>query len=263
MGYKNNNTGYRDGLLESRAVIEQGRYAILPHDGLVNNVVPGFEHTRITILGSPRLGATFSDFIAEFLEGGKNTLGFGDEGLETFVYVLSGALKVKDAQGEVHELTDGGYAFFPVNELMYFENNQTEVTEAFLYQRRYDALAGYEAHKVVGNRADITPIHYEGMEDVLLWDLLPVDDLGFDMNMHILSFEPGASHGYVETHYQEHGAYLLSGQGMYNLDNQWFPVEKGDYIFMGAYVPQAAYAVGRGEPLSYVYSKDANRNPGV
>lgn len=263
MGYKNNNTGYRDGLLESRAVIEQGRYAILPHDGLVNNVVPGFEHTRITILGSPRLGASFSDFIAEFLEGGHNTLGFGGEGLETFVYVLSGALKVSDAQGEVHELTEGGYAFFPVNELMFFENNQTEVTEAFLYQRRYDALAGYEAHKVVGNRADITPIKYEGMEDVLLWDLLPVDDLGFDMNMHILSFETGASHGYVETHYQEHGAYLLSGQGMYNLDNKWFPVEKGDYIFMGAYVPQAAYAVGRGEPLSYVYSKDANRNPGV
>ena len=50
---------------------------------------------------------------------------------------------------------------------------------------------------------------------------------------------------------------------MYNLDNEWFPVEKGDYIFMGAYVPQAAYTVGRDEPLSYVYSKDANRNPGV
>lgn len=263
MGYKNNHTGYRNGLLESRAVIKQGRYAILPHDGLVNNVVPGFENTRISILGSPRLGGTFSDFIAEFQEGGKNTRGFGGEGIETFVYVLSGVLKVSDAHGETHELTEGGYAFFPVDELMFFENKQTEMTEAFLYQRRYDALAGYEAYKVVGNRADITPIEYEGMKDVLLWDLLPVDHYGFDMNMHILSFEPGASHGYVETHYQEHGAYLLSGQGMYNLDNEWFPVEKGDYIFMGAYVPQAAYAVGRDEPLSYVYSKDANRNPGV
>ena len=36
---------------------------------------------------------------------------------------------------------------------------------------------------------------------------------------------------------------------------------KGDYIFMSAYVPQAAYAVGREEPLMYVYSKDANREP--
>ena len=77
------------------------------------------------------------------------------------------------------------------------------------------------------------------------------------------AFEPGASHAYVETHYQEHGAYLISGQGMYNLDNEWYPVEKGDYFFMDSYSPQAAYAVGRGEPLAYVYSKDANRDPEI
>ncbi len=39
-----------------------------------------------------------------------------------------------------------------------------------------------------------------------------------------------------ETHVQEHGAYILSGRGMYNLDNEWMPVDKGDYIFMGAYI---------------------------
>lgn len=63
------------------------------------------------------------------------------------------------------------------------------------------------------------------MEDVILLDFLP-KELGFDMNMHILSFEPGASHGYIETHVQEHGAYILSGQGVYNLDNNWVPVKK-------------------------------------
>lgn len=47
---------------------------------------------------------------------------------------------------------------------------------------------------------------------------------------------------------------------MYNLDNEWIPVKKVDYIFMGPYVQQAAYAVGR-EPLAYVYSKDCNRDP--
>lgn len=45
---------------------------------------------------------------------------------------------------------------------------------------------------------------------MILLDFLP-KELGFDMNMHILSFEPGASHGYIETHVQEHGAYILSG----------------------------------------------------
>ncbi len=28
------------------------------------------------------------------------------------------------------------------------------------------------------------------------------------MNIHILTFQPGASHGYIETHYQEHGAFI-------------------------------------------------------
>lgn len=100
---------------------------------------------------------------------------------------------------------------------------------------------------------------YEGMEEVKILDLLP-KELAYDMNIHILSFKPGASHGYIETHVQEHGAYVLSGRGMYNLDNEWQPVDKGDYIFMGAYAPQATYAVGLDEPFAYIYSKDANRD---
>lgn len=52
----------------------------------------------------------------------------------------------------------------------------------------------------------------------------------------------------------------LSGQGVYNLDNNWVPVKKGDYIFMGAYSLQAGYGVGRGEAFSYIYSKDCNRD---
>ncbi|AXY25048.1 (S)-ureidoglycine aminohydrolase [Suicoccus acidiformans] len=260
MGYKNNKTGYRDGLLESRAVIKKNNYAIIPHDGLVNNAVPGFENCRISILGSQHLGASFNDYICEFLPGGQNKLGFGGEGIEVFIYLIKGKLTVSDRQ-ESHELTEGGYVFLPEGELMFMENTSDEMAEAFLYQRRYEPLEGHEAYKVVGNKNNLEPIHYEGMEDVLLWDFLPTDDFGFDMNIHVLQFQPGGSHGYIETHYQEHGAYLLSGQGMYNLDNEWFPVEKGDYIFMARYTQQACYAVGRDEPLAYVYSKDANRNP--
>lgn len=66
----------------------------------------------------------------------------------------------------------------------------------------------------------------------------------FNVNFHILSFDPPASHPFIETHVQEHGAYLLLGEGMYNLDNEWIPVKKADYIFMGPYVQQAAYVKG-------------------
>ena len=242
-------------------MIKKNNFAILPHDGLVNNVIPGFKNCDCSILGSRKIGASFVDYLITMNQAGENRRGFGGQGIETLVYVIDGVLEVSDEQ-ETHRLTSGGYAYFPVDQLMYLKNGQSEPTEIFLYKKRYEALDGHEAYKVVGNMHDMEPVEYEGMADVLLWDFLP-KDLAFDMNFHILSFEPGASHGYVETHYQEHGAYLLSGKGMYNLDNEWYPVEKGDYIFMSAYVQQAAYAVGRNEPLVYVYSKDCNRDPEI
>lgn len=263
MGYKNGAMGYPKGILESRAVIKRGNFALIPADGLVKNVVPGFENADVTILGSPNLGASFVDYIITFHAGGKNERGFGGEGIETVVYVIDGKLKVSDGS-ETHELSAGGYAYLPAGVKMYMENGQEADTEVFLYKRRYEPLEGHEAHKVVGNVNDMEPIKYEGMEDVHFWNMLPTDDLGFDMNFHILTFKKGGSHGYIETHYQEHGAYIISGEGMYNLDNEWMPVQKGDYIFMGPYCPQVAYSVGRSEEgLTYVYSKDANRDPKI
>lgn len=79
------------------------------------------------------------------------------------------------------------------------------------------------------------------------------------MNMHILSLQPGSSHPFVETHVQEHGAYVLEGQGMYLLDNEWIPIKKDDFVWFGSYVTQGAYGVGR-ERFTYIYSKDCNRD---
>ena len=82
-------------------------------------------------------------------------------------------------------------------------------TSVFLYKKRYEVLGGHETYKVIGNVNDLTPIEYEGMSDVLYYEFLPTET-AFDMNLHILTFKPGASHAYVETHFQEHGAYLLT-----------------------------------------------------
>ncbi|CAH6158977.1 (S)-ureidoglycine aminohydrolase [Citrobacter freundii] len=204
------------------------------------------------------LGASFVDYLVTVHQSGGNQSGFGGEGVETFVYVISGKIEAK-AEGKTFALTQGGYLYCPPGELLTFSNAQAEDSQLFLYKRRYTPVAGHSPWLVSGNTNQLERIHYEGMDDVILLDFLP-KELGFDMNMHILSFEPGASHGYIETHVQEHGAYILSGQGVYNLDNQWIPVKKGDYIFMGAYSLQAGYGVGRGEAFSYIYSKDCNRD---
>ncbi|MDO5028829.1 MAG: (S)-ureidoglycine aminohydrolase [Bacillota bacterium] len=260
MSYLNGKVGFRDGLLENRSVIKRGNYALIETDGLVKNVIPGFDNCDITILASPLLGASFCDYLITIHPNGRTTKGFGGDGVETFLYIHEGDLTVHTKEGD-KELKAGGYVFTPADASLSFTNKSDKPAKGFLYKRRYKEVEGHKAHLVVGNVHELEYWAYENMGNVMVTDLLPAaKDLGFDMNFHILSFEPGASHGYIETHIQEHGALLLSGQGMYNLDNNWYPVEKGDYIFMGAYCPQAAYAVGKDEPLTYIYSKDCNRD---
>ncbi|WP_312519218.1 (S)-ureidoglycine aminohydrolase [Anaerospora sp.] len=258
MSYLNNVVGYRKDLLTNRSVVKKDNYVLLDPDGLVKNVIPGFDNCDVTILGSPKLGASFVDYLVTIHDGGKNELGFGDEGVETLFYLLEGSLAVKAGE-QSHSLSKGGFVYCPPGTKLYFQNKSGKAAKAFLYKRVYKRLAGYEPYVVTGNTEDMEWVQYEGMKDVLVKDFLP-KDLAFDCNFHILSFKPGASHGYVETHVQEHGAYCLSGQGMYNLDNDWIPVQKGDYIFMSAYCLQACYAVGRDEEFAYVYSKDCNRD---
>lgn len=258
MSYLNNVTGYRNDLLTNRSVIKKGNYALIEPDGLVRNVLPGFDNCDITILGSPKLGASFVDYLVTILADGKNKQGFGDDGAETLFYLLEGSLEVK-AGDKAHTLDKGGFIYCPPGTRLYFQNTSGATAKAFMYKRIYNRIEGYEPYVVTGNTEAMAWTNFEGMEDVWIKDFLP-KDLAFDCNFHILSFRPGASHGYIETHVQEHGAYCLSGQGMYNLDNDWIPVQKGDYIFMSAYCLQACYAVGRDEDFAYVYSKDCNRD---
>lgn len=258
MSYLNQVVGYRQDLLMNRSVVKKDKYAVLEPDGLVKNILPGFENCDLTILGSPKLGASFVDYLVTIHADGKNEQGFGEEGIETLLYLLDGSLDVKAGEQSC-PLEKGGFIYCPPGTKLYFQNNSGLEAKAFLYKRRYQPLAGHEPYIVTGNTEDMEWTKYEGMEDVLVKDFLP-KDIAFDCNFHILSFKPGASHGYIETHIQEHGAYCLSGQGMYNLDNEWVPVKKGDYIFMGSYCLQACYAVGRDENFAYVYSKDCNRD---
>lgn len=259
MSYLNNQVGYREELLLTRSVVKKENYVLLEPDGLVKNSIPGYEKCDVTILGSPAMGASFADYLITAHAGGRNAA-FGGDGLESFLYVTEGEVAVKNADGE-SVLTEGGYIYSPAGVTIAFENRSGQDAKLYAYKRRYEKIEGLSAHTVVGNTNEMPWVEYEGMQNCHIKDLLPAaGDFGFDMNMHILKFKLGASHGYIETHIQEHGMLFLSGKAMYRLDDDWVPVKKGDYVFMDAYCPQACYAVGREEDLIYIYSKDCNRD---
>lgn len=257
MSYLNGQVGHREELLDTRSVVKKDNYVLLEVDGLVKNAIPGYVDCDTTILGTPSMGATFADYYITAHAGGKSPV-IGGEGIEAFAYVVEGDL-VFDVNGKEEKLTDGGYVYTPADEHFSFENKSGKDAVVYLYRRRYEPYKDLKAKSVVGNINDVEYVEYEGMNDCHVKDFLPAaGDFGYDMNMHILKFKPGASHGYIETHLQEHGMLILSGKAMYRLDTDWVPIKKGDYIFMDAYCPQACYGVGD-EDLVYIYSKDCNR----
>ena len=261
MSYFNGQTGYRDALLGTRSVVKKGNWVLLEPDGLVRNSIPGYKNCDVSILASPAMGAQFADYIVTAHTGGKNDA-IGGDGIESFLYVVEGAVSVRNAD-EAADLSQGGYIYSPADRPFSFENRSGQDAKLYIYRRRYEPLEGAKAHTIVGNANELPWIVYEGMENCHIQNFLPTDDFGFDMNMHILKFKIGASHGYIETHVQQHGMLFLSGKAMYRLDDEWLPMKKGDYVFMDSYCPQACYAVGdegREEELTYIYSKDCNRD---
>lgn len=250
--------GYPKDLLSTRAIVKPGLYAVIPKDGLVNNVIPGITGCKVSIVASPKMGASFVQYVVEAAPGGGTQKPFGTEpGVETFLYVAKGEV-LATLDGKDTVLTEGGYAFAPEGAGISFVNKGEEPARLLLYKQKYIPLEGSAAYGVTGNVNHMEYRIYDDMENVYIKDLLPVEQ-GFDMNMHILAFEPGGCHPFVETHVQEHGAYVLSGEGMYLLDETWMGIKKDDFLWFGPYVAQAAYGVGR-ELFAYIYSKDCNRD---
>ena len=102
----------------------------LEPDGLVKNAIPGYENCDVTILGSPAMGATFADYLVTAKAGGKNT-GIGGEGIESFLYVISGEVTVKNDDQEA-TLTEGGYIFSPEGNKIAFENKSGQDTKMYV-----------------------------------------------------------------------------------------------------------------------------------
>lgn len=248
---------YRSDLLSTRAEVHQGLWAVIPPNGLVNNVIPYIKGCKVSVVASPKMGASFVQYILEASSDGHTTDFFGKAAHEeSFIYIVDGNVKVC-IEGKDYEMTAGGYGFAPAGVGIGF-SVEGESAKILLYKQRYVELEGYSAYVVTGNVNDIPFVEYDGMENVFIKDLLPLE-LGFDMNMHILSFDPGASHSIVETHVQEHGMYILQGEGMYLLDKTWMGIKKDDFVWFGPYCPQCSYGVGR-DPFAYIYSKDCNRD---
>lgn len=232
------------------------RHALIAPDSHVPSAFPGWDGATAYVLISPAIGSEVSQLLVVYEKGG-GTAWFPANEYEHVLYVERGDVRAVWDDGDV-TLTEGGYLFVPPENVLALHGS--EGTRLTVFRKVYEPVEGIEAPPAVHGYAEDAPAEpFLGNEKAILQTLLPIDPR-FDLAMNIFTYQPGATLPFVETHIMEHGLLMLSGQGIYRLDQSYYPVKAGDAIWMAPYCPQWFVAMGD-EPASYLYYKDIHRLP--
>jgi (S)-ureidoglycine aminohydrolase len=230
------------------------RHALLAPDSHVKSSVPGIDGAATVILISEAMGAKFSQLLVTFAAGGR--AGFPANSVETVGYVVTGGATI--TIGERKRRCAAGAFFFAPAGTAWELTGPKRGTQVTLFQKRYVPLPGVRAPKpVLGDAARVKGEPFLGDPDARLQVLLP-DVPAFDLAVNLFTYQPGATLPFVETHIMEHGLLMLAGQGVYRLEDSWYPVAAGDAIWMAPYCAQWFAATGK-TPARYLYYKDVNR----
>lgn len=233
------------------------QHAFIAPDGHVETSLPGWKNTLGVVLISPQMGARFVQYFARMQAGGEGTPPL--PGVERFLFVLEGRVSLQ-TESDTITLERKGYAFLPASMPHVITSDKPAVLN--VYERRFVASESASPLPVVtGNEQDIKGEVFMGDERVLVKKFLP-DTSAFDMAVNTMNFAPGATLPFAETHYMEHGMLMLTGGGIYRLNDDWYPITAGDVLWMGPYSPQWFGALGK-DWSSYLLYKETNRDPFV
>ena len=251
-------------LMTGRAVFKDA-YALIPK-GVMTDIVtshlPFWEDARAWILARPLSGfaETFSYYIMQVEAGGGSDRPETEPDAQAVLFVVDGSIRLT-LNGSDHALSSGSYAYIPAG-ASWGVRNLSDASCTFHWIRKaYEPVDGIdppEAFVTSDSAVDPTP-----MPDTNgAWAtsrFVDPSDMAHDMHVNIVTFQPGGSIPFEETHVMEHGLYVLEGKAVYKLNEDWVEVEAGDFIWLRAFCPQACYAGGPGK-FRYLLYKDVNRH---
>ncbi|MGI4833854.1 MAG: (S)-ureidoglycine aminohydrolase [Janthinobacterium lividum] len=235
-------------------------HALIAPDGYINSTVPGWTGCTVNVIINEQMGARLCQTLVTLTsEAGQLT---GEtQASQVFFYVVQGQVQATIGD-DSRSLTTGKFVYVPAGGQAYVLKNPTAGTQVLTFHKVYEPLAGYPAPRVCwGEKDDRQAPVYMNDEALRIQELLP-NELAFDMAVNIFTYQPGGNLPMVETHMMEHGLLYLQGQAIYMLDQQWYPVQQGDSIWMAPYCQQWAASIGK-EPSVYIYYKNVNRFPTV
>ena len=233
--------------------VRRANHSLHTPDAFIRTQIPGMNKAAAIVHASPALGAAFTQYTAEMeAEGSLGTCPY-----QRFVFVLDGAVEV---------LLGARHQILAKNEFAYLPEGRDHVVIASeparlaVIEKSYQLIEGVPAPEPIF----LSEARIEGQPlmddpDLIVRSLLP-DTMAVDFAVNTMTYQPGAGLSMVEVHVMEHGLLMLEGGGIYRLDEEWYPVSAGDFIWMGPYCPQWFGAIGK-MPAKYLIYKDWNRHP--
>ena len=239
---------------ESRSRIRTN-HALMSADSHERTTLSNWPGSDLAFVIAPQMGARFSQYFVWMPAGATGSAPL--ERMERFFFVLDGGVTLQIGEA-VHELSIEGYAFLPAGQVHRISARGS--ARLIVLERPHVPLPDTPAlTPVIGDCSSLTARPMKGDPMVMLKKLLP-EDPAFDCEVNTMDFAPGGSLPYVETHFMEHGLLFLNGGGVYRLDEDWYPVEADDVIWMGPFCPQWFGAIGPGRARYLIY-KNWNRDP--
>lgn len=249
-----------------RAIFTEA-YAVIPRgvmSDITASLLPGWTGARAWILARPLSGfsESFAHYLMELAPGGGATRPEPDPRAQTALYLQSGEITLEWDEEIAHVLLPGGFAWLPPG-LDWRLRNDGAAPAVFHWIRKiWEPAPGLSpAAPFVTSDAAHRPVPMPDTDG--RWAttrFVDPTDLSHDMHVNIVTFQPGGTIPFEETHVMEHGLFVLEGKAVYRLNRDWVEVEEGDYMWLRAFCPQACYAGGPG-PFRYLLYKDVNRHP--
>ncbi|WP_373314141.1 bifunctional allantoicase/(S)-ureidoglycine aminohydrolase [Jannaschia pagri] len=248
--------------MSQRAVFTEA-YAVIPGacmTDIVTSALPGWRDMRMWILARPMTGfaETFSHYLVEVAAGGGSSQPEVDGAAQGILYVVSGEVALT-LDGAEHVLEAGGYAYLAPGADWHLAA-QSDARLHWIRKRWTPAVGVAPPTSFVTQEALGTTVAMPDTDG--RWAttrFVDPADMAHDCHVNIVTFEPGGTIPFEETHVMEHGLFVLEGKAVYRLNRDWVEVEAGDFMWLRAFCPQACYAGGPSR-FRYLLYKDVNRH---
>lgn len=213
----------------SRSVHIPGSYSLVePNSRVYSSGLPGWNGSILAAaVITPTMGANFAMYMVK--ANAKAEVHYCERLRRRLVFVLSGALRTRKGD-DVRMLNAGGFVYMAPGDASISISVMEGDTSFVLIDK---ALSGdttiaerSRESSFVGHEEDIAMEPVEG-EMFKLRRLLDKQDYRPGFNIHIMDFEPGEYLNVKEMHFNQHGLLMLQGQGIYMLNNHYFPVAVG------------------------------------